>query len=234
MDAPDIRVSEKVDTDKLLDSLPRAMQEHIRNLNPRFFEMSEQQLMECCQPDDTVSMLRLTFWDEWWRSVRTNTKFKLDNVLRDVCSYRFWHLRTANQKDLAVIITPLPKYEVRARHFYNLGLNQMRTILEAPVINEDGKVDKQLAQLQVKITQMMENRVMGAVPQSLNVRQQNLNYNVDGGSQKIAPKTVGEIEGELRQLDSQIKELSSADNKREAVDGDKAEEISFAPAEEKF
>jgi hypothetical protein len=157
--------------------------------------------------------VRMAFWNEYERAQGTREGFQLYNVIGALCSQgRFRKIMQSQPTLTAWLLTPPNSYNVRLLELSMLGEERMKEILTAEAVKPDGKVDSRLAMVQVKLWEVLQDRIYGAVMQKTETKNLNLNAEITPGqqsSQEIAGMSLEEINARLNALQAKMKALTS-------------------------
>lgn len=183
----------------------------------QFFSLSELTLRKRCKPDPTLSMLRVRFWGEYDRAVSVGeTGLNKKNLIAGICSEVVWDNRIMrNELSIAYILTPPPQYEARMGAMHNLALDEMGTILAMPVEDSEGKVDHKLMALKLKIFEMVDQRLKGAVTQRVQIDQRVVTQTLP--SEILDATDVRLIDASLQRVQAQIEEVKALPMVRQTV-----------------
>lgn len=189
--------------------------EAIREQVPEWFDVDEYELYktlrrEQCQPTPTDNRLRLQLWMEYDNAQAKGRRMIAQNIVFGICHPTYLAASLVKSKSkIAWLLCPPASYTVVMEEALNIGNMRMRQILEVdPVDPVTGKLDIKLATLQDKIRDKIENRVKGAIAQT--VKQMNLN--VMATDRELASAL---IEGNESDLDRRIADLKRKE--REAL-----------------
>lgn len=178
-----ITIINEDDPRNLVNLVPPDVSDALKRLvkyRPALFFMEEAKFKKQVKPDALISRLRISFWDEYCRAQDNNAMINISAVIRNVCSKDyFYEVVLRNEAKLAWLIYPPKDYMMAMREMLDLGLDEWREILALPIQNKRGKVDYKLLSSKLKIVQLLDMRVKGAIVQRLQVSQKNLNVNVD-------------------------------------------------------
>ncbi len=146
--------------------------------------------------------IRMKFWMEYDRAVGSGKKMMvINNVIAGVCSKEAFYKHYLNSPfRVAWMLCPPTSYMVKAEEGLNFGMDQLRDMLEIDHM-PGGKFDAKIAAVKIKIVEMLENRVKGAIVQKT------LQVNVG------VPSTRTLEQASSDELMSRIKELD-AKNRR--------------------
>jgi len=202
---------DEVDPNSLVNRVPESMANNFREAyqkRPDLFGLDEFELWKILKnekaiPGPRISQIRLSFWKAFDSAVSNGRKLRI----MDVAAGQFSSVDIVNAikvpSNVAWILCTPSKYEIQVEEALYEGLTRMREILGESPISENGRINTQLAGLQLRIVQMMDQRAKGAVPTK------NLNINFDA-SKNSPPGNLGGP-GYLEDLENQIAELRMKD-----------------------
>lgn len=144
-----------------------------REKMPELFTLTERQLKRRLDPDPVEARIRLRFWDEYARAQDKGRRLFLADCIRGICSNDYWKYNIHGRPEkIAWIITPPVDYITNMQELLYLGLEEFREILTLPIVNDMGKADSRLIAQKVKIVELLDARVKGAVVQKIAIKQQ--------------------------------------------------------------
>lgn len=140
---------------------------------PELLEMTERKLEKLVEPDPTDCRLRLRFWDEYARAQDRGKRLFLEEICRGVCSTDYFDKHISkNLQKIAWIILPPANYVTTMEELLYKGLDRIREVLDLPLKDQaTGRVDTKLIGEMVKIVQMLDQRVKGAIIQKVAIQQ---------------------------------------------------------------
>lgn len=182
--------------------------------HPDFFDRDERDLLlllkrNALGPSPMDNRIRLKFWMEYdYCQHYQKEAIDLARVTSGICSFEYFYRKyiTCVSK-LSWMLCPPTGYVVKSEEALEFGLDQLREILELPLVDANGKVNASLANIKVRITEMLDNRVKGAVVQK------NISYNMhalsNGDDRKLGveAREIGLI-SEDKTYDKLLKRLS--------------------------
>jgi hypothetical protein len=207
----------------LVNLLTPALKERAISAEPAALTMSEALLEEKYSPTWTLRQLRIAFWDEYflvcdsrkphtesYDSTRNPAKMRIENIYGSICSREHFNQITKNPKLFGYILNPKKDHAYTMRSMLDLSLLRWQQILELSPTDKDGKLIKDVATAQARITLLLDNRLKGAVPMRIQVDQRNVNVNVDAKTfnpSYEAPMSDKEMTQELREINKKINEM---------------------------
>lgn len=158
----------------------------------------------------TDNQLRLSFWLEYDRCQREMApKMVLANIVRGIMATDYFLGTYLNFPLRVAYLTIPPKsYTVRLNEMLDVGLDQIRDVMELPhqTTNSKGQVfvNTKLLELKFKIMTYMDMRQHGAIAQRVQIEQKNLNVNMKGDAKDIMNaiegRNMADIEKRLTDL----------------------------------
>lgn len=106
---------------------------------------------------------------------------------------------------LAWLLFPMRQFMIQLKNFESLADERILEILSESPIGGNGVVNTKLAGIQVKIYELLQNRLHGAVVQRQQIEQKNLNVNVNEKNPDKAAQ-IAELTS-LAEIDRRIKEI---------------------------
>lgn len=132
------------------------------------------------KPDTQLNRLRVAFWREYDDACANRRKVEFKNIYGGTCSQEYFYTVIEDIESFVWLITPTPNYQLQIEEALHFGIERMREILEMPLYerketkrkDNKGYVVKELpnvklAALMVKIVEMLDARVKGAVPKTI-------------------------------------------------------------------
>lgn len=171
----------------------------------KLFFKDERVFKKEVDPDAITARIRLSFWDEYTRAQDTKTGMRVQNFVRGACSPDYFYKSILpNDYKLAWIVCPPKDYFLAMRDLLEEGIDQLRDIITLP--HKDGKkINTSLIAQKIKVIQMLDLRVKGAIVQKLQIDQQTKSLNVNVEQPALG---VGEMSlEELQALEEQISKV---------------------------
>jgi hypothetical protein len=147
---------------------------------------TEGQIKAYCKPDERDERLRLAFWDEYNYATSVSAPMRINYVIRGLCSGEvFYNYYLSEPKKLAWVLTPPKFYSQGMKYILHLGLDRLTEIMQAKVVDDDGKLDVRAAATILKAFQLVDLRVKGAIMQKVQIDQRTLNMNADVHAEQL-------------------------------------------------
>lgn len=160
-------------------------------------------------PSPTDNRIRLAFWFEYDQAQLQARKFEIKRAFGGVCGEAYFYQSfITNSARLAWLLTPPTDYVIKTQEALDFGLDRLRDILEREPVNAKGQFDVRLAELQAKITWMLEQRVKGAVVTK--IEQKTFGVNVHTSDKQVANALM---DGSMAELDRRLKDLEREERK---------------------
>lgn len=147
------------------------------------FAMSEREMERYLKnkekPLAYLSRVRLSFWNEYAEAQDRKRDMQITNIIKGVSSYEHWKDKVLDDiPSLAYVVLMPTDYKVMTQEAHHRSLQEIRDILEMPLIEEwtdkNGKYHKRLnttlMSQKVKIWQLLEARVKGAIVQKFAIQ----------------------------------------------------------------
>ena len=106
------------------------------------------------------------------------------------------------------MLHPPVSYEASMAEMLDASTTRLREILSLPLYSENGKVDHRTLSLQIKIHELVVNRVKGVNPHTLNINQKSLNVNASAAdAARLNGKDIENLS--LQELDTELLRLEN-------------------------
>lgn len=233
---PDIALLDLSDPQSVVNKVPEKLAEAILALPKKYFKMSERQLRSACNPNEIVARMRLTFWDEYYRVAGKKNPMVVSNITRGVCfrDYFYEDILT-DEKWFAYVCTPPKDYVISMREMLDLGLDELREVIELPNVKrrvvriknaatgefEDVVVEEyntRVISQKITIVKMLDERVKGSTVQRVQIDQRNLNIAATTKKdplEQLSPQQVMELSEQLKN-EPQVIDVEGTDRGAEA------------------
>jgi hypothetical protein len=184
----------------LVNICPAVISETIHVIPEEYFDLSEKELEAKAQAKELEKKLRTSFWLEYARAVRTNSKMLAANIHAGICPTTQFRNFCANSFKLLYMITPRPDLNVELEDLLFIATDEMRLILGHPNINSDGKIDHKLLALKINLWDKLANRRRPPPASKLEVESKHLHALIPA---KEIPQDMKSIEARIAELESQ-------------------------------
>lgn len=193
----------------LQDAIKRVMVE-----TPAYLSLDEGSFKEFFNGGITATMsrIRVSFWTEYEFAVMAGRKMYLSRIMGGVCGDTYFKEKfLKDNKKVAYMLTPPSDYVVQTKEALQVGLETIREIISARVIDEDGYLIPRAADVVLKAFMHLDMRVKGAIIQRID--QRTLALNVNQNSSLVSPPI--QIPRTIEELDQQLEELKKRINVKE-------------------
>ena len=123
-------------------------------------------------------MLKVKFWQEYQHALDLGATMSPSAIIRGICaSDYFYKILLKTPWLLMWLLHPLPNYEASMLAGLHKSTAELLKILELPLVDDKGRANSVAINAKIKVHQIMENRVMGLAPQTVNINQKTLQVN---------------------------------------------------------
>lgn len=186
----------------------------IKIIPPKAFTMYEHELRLKAKITEVEEQLRLSFWDEYAFAQDSRSFMNMNRVYSRICTkMHFYESVVREPYRLAYILTPPRNYVYRMREMLELAHRRMREVLDLPILDKKKNPNVKLISEMVKITVLLENRVMGAVKQKVEVESKSVNVNVEAGGRK----GYYDVEDEIKDIEKQLQDLRTPNGAHNSI-----------------
>lgn len=166
---------DRVNERSFINLLPTMVQNYLikaQQVKPGLFGLEERQLEKILKainsenrgPSGTENALRMRFWIEYDIAQEETRNMRMLNIIAGVTDEPTFYRLLLKPEKVAWLLCKPASYETATEEMHLLALSRLRKILEAdPMLG--GKLDVRLAEKQLKIFQILDTRVKGAVVQ---------------------------------------------------------------------
>lgn len=205
----------------VINIVPEWLAELIKGIPDSTFKMAHKSLVTQARPSKAEERLRLSFWSEYDRVIhRDQPEINLANVFGGVYEEQaFKDLVSESKFKLAYMLSPPPSLNLVLDEVIHTGYDQMKKIMDEPLVDENGKFNIKLAELKNKILSTALMKRHGRTT-NINIKSQNLHAvkkfeepAIDAPPAEELIKTAADIEAVLRDteidrvIDEQPEEL---------------------------
>lgn len=176
------------------------LREKMKEVPEAWRGVDENEIFEAVKPNETLQILRHSFWTEAHLAFKSNRFLNLENVHKHVCGKNHFKKLLDHIPNVAYILTPIINYETKLEVQHYKAFNEVNKILNQASKTPSGKYDYNIARLKLEIFKYLdERRFGGSVQRTLNI---NKNINDEEPLKKENGKSkaelVKELEAELR------------------------------------
>ena len=173
----------------------------------KFFD-SDRTLTKWAEPTEWDMRLRLSFWDEFYFAQRNGTKMNVERACRGVVDKSYITRIIAQPKKLVYILTHPESYTSSLRLIHRRSLQRMKEIIELPMTNKKGEPIPSVINAIIKVTEMADVRLKGAVPQRMQIDSRTMSVNVDNPLD-LTKMSIEQLEQLERKMVKRAKELTA-------------------------
>lgn len=220
--SPDVSLFDLDNPVSIINMCEEALSRAIQGIPPRYLRLTETQLRKEVKPDEVLCRLKLSFWDEYERAQEKKRKIHAVKVFSGVCQKEhFYDVVLTDPLKVCWMVTPPVDHMLQLREILDLGLMQMRRMIQLPFVYRETKIDAQgnsktirkvdakvMSQINSAVNTLLD-RVHGAVLQ----KNQNLNLTVTKNadlqltSDTASLEDLDAMEKKLDRIANQIKEI---------------------------
>lgn len=185
----------------VINLVSNKLREAIIALPQFWYEMTEFDLKRKCDPNEFDKALRESFWIEYFLACDNSRQMRMDSVYGRFMNRVNFYVRVDDPRKLAWIIRPPIEYTYKMKSLLDTALMRIEEVLEKPI---DSSNPREVANL-IKITELLDNRVKGAVMQRLQIESRSVNVNTTIGP----AKSFKDVTSELSAVQDEIKQLTN-------------------------
>lgn len=183
--------------------------------SPDLLELDQTEIAQKVNPTFTLSRIRLSFWHEFENANTGNRKMAMAKIIAGVCTETVFRKKVLNDnKKLAYILCPPKDYLITVKEALDAGLDNLRAIVSAKVVDDDGNLIHKSAETVLKAVALLDMRVKGAVVQRIDQRSLNVNVHKDvspRNSSSDMPRSMEEMDQQLEQIKQKlVKDITQA------------------------
>jgi hypothetical protein len=196
----------------LLNQAPR-FQERILELNrenPAMLALDEITI-KTRHPDKitlTVQRLRSALWIEFEAAIINNRMMKVKQIWGGVCGQDMFKTIIEDDVRLSYLLCPPPDYVAMLKEAHHAGLEKMREILSARVVDEEGYLIPKAAEVLLKTYALLDARLKGAIVQRIDQRTLTANLTPDKGVATGQATSMEELNRQLESVKMRLGELT--------------------------
>ena len=199
--------------ENLVSNIPTVARaiERIKQEVPDLLTLDEGTFKEKLRPTLTLNRIRMSFWQEYENAVQTGRKIRLAQMIGGICTeYYFQEKVQPSNEKMAYILCPPTNYTVQVKEALQAGMETLREIVSAKVIDDDGFLIPRAADVVIKAVALLDMRVKGAIVQRIDQRSLNLNMNRDISPKEQLPQSMDELDAMIAQTKEKLKEIQAA------------------------
>lgn len=192
--------------------------ERIKEQNYEYLTWTESDFMKGKQKKFSVLEQRIRFglWAEYDACKRSENGRLMQpaQILAGLCTRPMFERLMRDNLIAAFILCPPANYNVVVKEALNRGLERIREIVDAPVLDNEGYLIPRAADAVIKAVQMLDTRVKGAVIQKVDQRSINYNMNKEMDArlpvQGQLPQSMEDLDKLLLEAQTKLKQINSA------------------------
>lgn len=194
----------------------------IEGIPTKLLNLTEKELRRAVKPDSTLCRLRIRIWDEYFEAkAKGRKKINIANAVKGACGREFFYnVVCKDYRQLAWVFTPPVDQLLGLREMMDLGIEEMRDVLEKPTTVRIEKLDKEgnviaivertdnaAVANKIKLLETLLDRVHGAVLQKQATITKKLADETK--DEKLENSTLEELERLEARLDSTLQRLGA-------------------------
>jgi hypothetical protein len=204
-----LSINDSTDPHSLVNLAPSVIADRLRSVPEDMFELSEDDILRKGVISEKEERLRVTFWQEYIRAIRTEEKMSAQNIFMGVCTMNEFRKICDNSAKILYITMPIASFYTEAEYLLNIGFRRAKEVLMlnpvSPIVDKEGnlvsKIDYKLAALQANYFKYVVEITRPDEPKQIQLQAQHLHAhrNVDPIQ---APQDMAAIEAKLALLES--------------------------------
>lgn len=194
----------------------------------------------------TTLRMRIALWQEYEMAFLNNRNIRISQVYAGICNEKAFYRMINNPARLGFVLTAPTDYTVTVKEAHEAGLDKLREIFTAKVVDEEGYLNPKAAEIVIKAFALIDARLKGAIVQRVDQRvltasvsaktaalpavttdMDLLDYEIQKAREQIARLTVGihntpkhsDLVREMNSKDIEYEEKGNADLSMEAKSG---------------
>ena len=158
----------------LLAKVPKLRQRilELQQDHPEYFVMDEPTFK--ANHRDLITLvtqrIRVSLWQEFEGAICNNRLMRLNQIFAGTCGETTFYSLIDNPIRLAYILCPPVDYIVMLKEAHGAGLEKLREIFSAQIIDEEGFLNPKAAEVVIKAFALLDARLKGAVVQRIDQR----------------------------------------------------------------
>lgn len=149
--------------------------------------------------------VRIALWQEFELAILNNRNIRVKQIFAGVCTETAFYNLIENPIRLAFILLAPTDYIVTLKEAHEAGLDKLRELLSAKIIDDEGYMNPKAADMVIKAFALIDARLKGAIVQR--VDQRVVTASVGGGGTSAVqtiPQDMALLEAELAKTRAQI------------------------------
>lgn len=187
--------------------------ERVKREAPELMGLDEGTMREISMKRATLvlSRIRLAFWQEYESAVQTGRRMRLTQIIGGICTDWHWSSKVLpDNEKMAWIFCPPANYTVQVKEALQAGMETIREIVSAKVVDDDGYLIPRAADVVLKAVAMLDMRVKGAIVQKIDQRTLSLNVNQNVPPREALPQSMEELDLMIEQTKAKLKQINAA------------------------
>jgi hypothetical protein len=154
--------------------------------------------------------IRVSLWVEYEHAVNMNRVMKPSNIFGGTCSEKAFYKLVEDDIRFAYVLTPPADYIVMLKEAHNAGLEKMREMFSANIMDADGNLDTKSAEVVLKAFALIDARLKGAIVQRVDQRSLQLNADLSKSQQAALglPTDMAELDKQLEKARAELARLT--------------------------
>lgn len=232
-----VSIFEKDDPRSLINILPKRISEAVEKLPEALLLEDLGSLRRKVRPDSMLNMLRYSFWREYDFAQDNLLDMDISRVTAGICDASlFYHRVVKSELILAWVMHPPSEYMLMMEESLMVGVERLREILDAPVLDENSRLNAKNAELILKTVMFLDMRVNGAIVQKHEIQQKNLNLNLNGAARDVKQymniANMEQLEYKIKEIEHQIKLAEKRGARNMVIDTEGASRAALPVKEE--
>lgn len=220
-----VAIFHREDPESLFNKLPPAYRKYLLAVEEdeealRCLKWGERMIRKEFKPTAEQARLRLSFWDEYARSLDTGALMRMEYIPAGAMSDEGFVSFIQDPRNMAYLCNVPPHYHRAAEEILLMGLERLRDIFEIPFVNDRGQVNGAVISGVIKAVDMLDKRVKGAILQKVAVHQHHtseMRQQAPGEKLVQAPSPEALAFEEIRHLEEQIAQVRERMQKNYAL-----------------
>lgn len=152
--------------------------------------------------------IRVSLWQEYEAAIQHNRLMRVSQIYAGTCSENAFYKLVENKIRLAYVLCPPADYIVMLKEAHQAGLEKLREIFSARILDEEGYLNPKAADAVLKAYALLDARLKGAVVQRVDQRVLTANVSPQGVSHQQLPTDMDVLEKELAKTREQLAQLT--------------------------
>ena len=118
----------------------------------------------------TTLRMRIALWQEYEMAFLNNRNIRISQVYAGICNEKAFYRMINNPARLGFVLTAPTDYTVTVKEAHEAGLDKLREIFTAKVVDEEGYLNPKAAEIVIKAFALIDARLKGAIVQRVDQR----------------------------------------------------------------